>query len=383
MQLAFVPPAASPIRRQYLRLKEQHPDAILFFQLGDFYETFEDDARVVSSVCDVALTSREMGRGERLPMAGVPVHAADPYIARLVERGYHIAIAEQRADGQAATAAASSSGTLVPREVTRVITPGTLVESALLTPSKSNYLAAIVVGHQRIGLAYADISTGAFACTEIDGPDAPSIARGELARLRPAECLAEVTEPIAALLPADTPCTSDQMLFSRSGAERALCQHFHVSTIAALGLDRDGASAAAASAILRYVGRTQPRALASIERLRVYDARGFMLIDPATRDHLELIRGATGQRAGSLLESLDVTRTAMGARCLAQWIGHPLLELRAIEERLDLVQGLAELRELRAEVRNVLATVPDLERLAGRAAQRLLTPREALALASG
>src|SRR3954447_13451376 len=175
MQLAFVPPAASPIRRQYMALKQQHPGAILFFQLGDFYETFEDDARVVAQVCDIALTGREMGKGERVPMAGVPIHAADVYIGRLVERGYHIAIAEQmdppRRPGQ------SSGADLVRREVTRVITPGTLLDPTLLTSTKSNYLAALVVGSQRIAIAHADISTGEFGCCEIEGRDQQEIVR--------------------------------------------------------------------------------------------------------------------------------------------------------------------------------------------------------------
>src|SRR3954447_9276229 len=146
MQLAFVPPAASPIRRQYMALKQQHPGAILFFQLGDFYETFEDDARLVAQVCDIALTKREMGRGEQLPMAGVPVHAADVYIGRLVERGYHIAIAEQVEPAKQA----GSGPALVRREVTRVITPGTLLDPSLLTATQSNFLAAVVVGPNRV-----------------------------------------------------------------------------------------------------------------------------------------------------------------------------------------------------------------------------------------
>src|SRR5438105_2436853 len=154
MQLAFVPPAASPIRRQYLTLKRQHPDAILFFQLGDFYETFEDDARLVAEVCEIALTAREMGKGERVPMAGVPVHAAELYLGRLVERGYHIAICQQMEEPSAAARVGSS---VVRREVTRVITPGTLVDPSLLSAERANYLAALVVGGKATGLACADI----------------------------------------------------------------------------------------------------------------------------------------------------------------------------------------------------------------------------------
>src|SRR5687768_6162387 len=168
MQLAFVPPAASPIRQQYLALKRQHPDAILLFQLGDFFETFEDDARTVAEVCDVTLTSREMGRGERLPMAGVPIHAAEGYIAKLVDRGYHIAICEQVDEPPANV---RSGATLVRREITRVLTPGTVVDPRYLTATRANYLVAILVERHRAGIAYADVSTGEFACVEVDGPD--------------------------------------------------------------------------------------------------------------------------------------------------------------------------------------------------------------------
>jgi DNA mismatch repair protein MutS len=377
VQLAFVPPAASPIRRQYLSIKQQHPDAILFFQLGDFYETFEEDARTVSQVCDIALTTREMGRGERVPMAGVPIHAADVYVGRLVERGHHIAIAEQ-----VEPAAKSGGGpALVRREVTRVITPGTLLDPTLLKATSSNFLAAVVLAGQRIGIAHADISTGSFACVEIDGRDAREVARSELARILPAECLAVDEDAARALLPPNTPVTAESALFAASSADRALCNHFGVASVEALGLAPGSGAGAAAAAVLRYVERTHARAVSSLERLQLYDPRGHMVIDPATRDHLEIARGAGGQRAGSLLHALDRTRTAMGARLLAEWLGHPLLDRKRIERRLDGVGALVELRTLRIEAQATLADMPDLERLAGRAAQQLLSPRAALTLA--
>jgi len=387
MQLAFVPPAASPIRRQYMALKQQHPSAILFFQLGDFYETFEDDARTIAQVCDIALTTREMGRGERVPMAGVPVHAADVYIGRLVERGYHIAIAEQTESSDSRTGKPPPSGgppsTLVRREITRVITPGTLLEPELLKATKSNYLAAVVIGAQRVGIAHADISTGTFGCVEIEGSDFREVARSELARLQPAECLVADETPVAPLLPPGIPMTNDASLFSAGSAERTLCNHFEVASLSALGLSGAPTAAAAAAAVLKYVDRTQPRAAAALERLEIYDPRGYMVVDPATRDHLEIVRGAGGQRVGSLLHTLDRTRTAMGARLLARWLGHPLLDKPNIDARLDAVSAMSERRALMGEVQAILADMPDVERLAGRAAQRLLSPRSALSLADG
>ena len=204
MQLAFIPRDASPIRRQYLALKQQHPDAILFFQLGDFYETFEQDAQTVADVCDVALTSREMGRGERVPMAGVPVHAADAYVARLVERGHHVALCQQVEDASAASTRGSSS--IVRREVIRVITPGTVVDPALLPATRTNLLAAVVTEGARSGLAYADVISGAFCCAECIGNES---IRAELWRVAPAECLVEgdggvVPHPESACLTVDS-----------------------------------------------------------------------------------------------------------------------------------------------------------------------------------
>jgi DNA mismatch repair protein MutS len=377
MQLAFVPPAGSPIRQQYLTLKRQHPDAILLFQLGDFFETFEDDARIVAEVCDVALTSREMGRGERLPMAGVPVHAAEGYIAKLVERGYHIAICEQVADP---STSGRSSSALVRREITRVLTPGTVVDPRYLTATRANYLAALVMERRGVGIAYADVSTGEFACIEIDGADCSELARGEMWRIQPAECLVFDEAAASAVLPNETRTTFDERM-AHGEAERRLCTHFAVTSLSALGLGERPLAACAAAAVLRYVERTHQRALAGLERLRIADARGAMIVDPWTRERLEISRGAGGRRGGALLSTLDRTRTAMGARLLANWIGHPLLDKSAIDARLDAVGALlARAADLHAAQRS-LAGLADLERLARRAGQGLLTPRDALGLA--
>jgi DNA mismatch repair protein MutS len=377
-QLAFIPPAASPVRRQYLSLKAQHPDAILFFQLGDFFETFEDDARSVAEACDLVLTSREMGRGERLPMAGVPVHAADAYIARLVERGYHIAICQQMEDP---SASARSGSSVVRREITRIITPGTLVDPTLLPAERANYLVAVLIERGRAALAYADVSTGAFSAAEIPGPDHEELLRAELWRLQAAECLLPYGEATARLLPPGAATTVDAHLFSAAEAEHTLIAHFNVASLGALGLEHERLAAVTAGALLRYLNRNQPRASAAIERLHLYDARRHMVLDPATREHLEIVRGARGQRAGSLLHVMDRTRTPMGGRLLASWLGHPLLDREAIEKRLDSVAAFVEHSLFRQSVQECLRPMPDLERLAGRSAQRLLSPKEVLALA--
>ncbi len=378
MQLAFVAREGSPVRRQYLEIKQQHPGAILFFQLGDFYETFEEDARTVASVCGIALTSREMGRGERVPLAGVPIHAAETYIARLVERGYHVAICRQVETPAAAATRGSSA--VVRREIVRVITPGTVVDPAFLPAGRSNYLAAVALDGQRVGVAHADISTGAFWCAEVDGRQYPDTARSELWRIAPAECL--TAEDVTALrLPESTSVTLDPSLFL--DAERTLCQHFQVSSVLALGLDERPLAARAAAALVRYTQRTNPQAVGLLNGLTVYDPTGHMVLDPMTRDHLELTRGPRGRRDGTLLQTLDCTRTPMGGRLLAEWIGHPLLDRQEIEGRLDCVEAFFGSSALCASVQQALEGTPDLERLAGRAAQRLLTPREALALATG
>ncbi|MSQ23734.1 MAG: DNA mismatch repair protein MutS [Chloroflexi bacterium] len=375
MQLAFVPRDASPIRRQYLALKHEHPGAILFFQLGDFYETFEDDARTVAEVCEVALTSREMGHGERVPMAGVPVHAAETYIARLVEHGYHVALCRQ-VENPAEAAIRGSAG-LVRREVIRVITPGTLVDPGLLPVARANLLAAMAVDGQHTGIAYVDINSGELGCTEIGGPSQTEAARAELWRLEPAEILLEAATSVP--LPTGCASTDDQSLFL--DAETTLCSHFGVASLVALGLAERPFAARAAAAIIRYAARTNPQAGALLREVKVYDAAGHMILDPVTRDHLELTRGARGRKEGSLLHTLDRTLTPMGARLLNTWLASPLLQREQIQARLDAVETLVETDSLRSAIRERLSGLPDLERLTGRAVQRLLGPREALALA--
>ncbi len=371
--------AASPIRRQYLDIKSRYPDAILFFRLGDFYETFDDDARIVSAELEIVLTGREMGRGERIPLAGIPYHAAEGYIARLIARGYRIAICEQLGS--------TPVHGLVPREVVRVITPGTLTDESLLPSRVNNYLASLVPTEEGAGLALADVSTGEFAATEMLGPDWRQQLAAELERSRPAECLlptSRADDPaLKTLIPQGVYLTTrDDASSSQASSERLLKDHFRVATLEGFGLTAAPMAARAAATLLAYLKETQPAALGQMESLHLYGLERYVRLDAAARRHLELTSGAsTGNVEGSLLGVLDRTRTAMGSRLLRRWIGQPLLDLREIDARLDAVDGIAKSALGRAELGDCLSAIGDLERLASRASQQTLNPRDCLAMA--
>ncbi len=371
-------PAGSPIRRQYLDIKRRYPDAILLFRLGDFYETFDDDAYLVSSELEIALTGRDMGRGERVPLAGIPYHAAEGYIARLLTKGYKIALAEQLG---------TPGRGLMAREVVRVITPGTLIEDSLLPARTNNYLAALALAPEGVGLAFVDISTGEFSVTEIRLPGWEDHLAAELERARAVECLlprSRVDDPsITALLPHGSCVTPrDDAAFSSSTCERLLRDHFRVATLDGFGLGAAPLAVRAAGSLLSYLQETQPASLGELESVHLYSLDRYMKLDAAARRHLELtVNAATGSAEGSLLAVLDRTRTAMGSRLLRRWIGQPLLDLPAIEARLDAVEELVKAPLGRAEMAEILSNLGDLERLASRAAQQSLSPRDCLAIA--
>lgn len=370
--------AASPIRRQYLDIKRRYPDTILLFRLGDFYETFDEDAHLVSSELEIALTGREMGRGERVPLAGIPYHAAEGYIARLLAKGHKIALAEQLG---------TPGRGLMAREVVRVITPGTLIEDSLLPARANNYLASLVAAPEGAGLAFVDISTGEFSATEIRLPGWQGYLAAELERARPAECLlarSRADDPaIAALLPSGSCVTPrDDATFTSSACDRLLREHFRVATLDGFGLDGAPLAMRAAGSLLSYLQETQRAALGELESLQLYSLDRYMKLDSAARRHLELTANATtGAVEGSLLGVLDRTHTAMGGRLLRRWIGQPLLDLAAIEARLEAVEELAKAPLGRAEMADTLSNLGDLERLASRAAQQGLSPRDCLAIA--
>lgn len=387
----------TPMRSQYLAMKKQYPDIILLFRLGDFYETFDDDARIVSSVCDVVLTSRPVGANERVPLAGVPYHAVDTYIAKLIAAGYRVAIAEQIGTEP------PKGEKIVPRVVRRVVTSGTLLEPDLLPAKRNNFVVALVLWPAAAGLAYADISTGEFSTTELsDGPgDVLRLVAEELGRLAPAEVLFPVKDPrwfgrdqaagavdegsggLPALLKPYQVTPYIAWRFDVETARQALVEHFGVSSLAAFGCEDQPLAIAAAGALLQYLQETQQGSLPQLTALRTYSVSDFMTLDGATRRNLELtgsIRG--GSAEGSLLDVLDLTHTPMGGRLLRRWLGQPLLNIDALQERLDAVDAWKNAGTLRIEVRRTLHGVGDLERWTNRCVQGIAQPRDLVGIRS-
>ncbi len=364
----------TPVRQQYLSVKKQYPDTIVFFRLGDFYETFDEDARTIAKALDIVLTSRNVDKGQRIPMAGVPYHAVESYLARLIRAGFKVAICEQLGS--------EPIKGLVPREVIRVVTPGTVVESNLLTAKENNYLAAVVIHGERAGIAFVDITTGEFAATQVQGPDLNRLVLNEITRLKPAEIIAPhpaSLEPFAAL---STPRSLyDEWRFEASHAQQVLQRHFEVATLDGFGLGGKPLAIQAAGAIIQYVADTQKQALAHIARLAAYNTDAFMALDAATRRNLELtetIRSGTVQ--GSLLGVLDKTITPMGGRLLRTWLHQPLLDVAALNERLDTVETFFNDTLARGDLRARLKDIADVERLTNRAIQGIAQPRDLLAI---
>ena len=365
---------ATPIRRQYLQVKRQYPDAILFFRLGDFYETFDQDAEIAARELDIVLTSRNVAKGARVPMAGIPYHAAENYLSRLIERGYHVAICEQVGD--------QPIKGLVPRKVTRVVTPGTVVEPGLLPGDANNYLVAVVLQDQRAGVAYADITTGEFAATELGGGDIQTAIRAELMRLRPAEVLYPDNLSNQNGWPGfHTPWPAWR--FESGRCQEAILRHFEVGTLDGFGLRGLPLASQAAGVILQYLEETQAASLKMITGLTTYQLSDFMTLDAATRRNLELTETIrSGKEKGSLLEVLDHTITPMGRRMIQQWVSKPLLDLDLIQRRLDGVAYIVSEGLIRAEIRAALKPLGDLERLTQRVVGSTAQPRELVGIRS-
>jgi DNA mismatch repair protein MutS len=375
----------TPIRRQYLDVKRRFPNAIVFFRLGDFYETFDDDARLVAAELEITLTSKPMGKDLRVPLAGVPHHALQAHLKKLVGRGYKVAICEQidpTGGTQAGGKAKRAGRDLVTREVTRVVTPGTVVEEELLSGAANNYLAAVAPGGERHGLAYVDITTGEFAAAEV----ADAGLAVELARLAPAEMLL----PEGVDLPAPDPFAAgprtplDGRLFNPDEAAERLREHFHVASLEGYGLRGLALATAAAGAVLAYLADNQKAALANVKDMTVYNPARYLVLDASARRHLELFASTReGGRRGSLIEALDTTRTAMGSRLLTRWLGQPLIDVAAIDSRLDRVESFFADALMRGTVRDLLREMPDVERIIGRITAAAAMPRDLAALRGG
>ena len=369
----------TPIRRQYLKIKADHPDSILLFRMGDFYETFDDDAVLAAKELEITLTSRSMGKGLKVPLAGVPVHALDNYLFRLIKKGHKVAICEQTSDP------ATSKG-LVDRDVVRVVTPGTVLESALLDQKTNNYLAAVSENEGRAGLAYIDITTGEFSATELFLDELPL----ELERIEAAEVL--VSDGVDGPDWAEavgynnrfeiTPVES--ITFHPDEARQTLLSHFGILTLEAFGCEGMDLAVAAAGAIVQYLDRTQMAAKLQLRNLAIYATGSFMALDSQPRRNLELFAaGRNESKELSLLTALDRTKTAMGGRLLRQWLGQPLLDLQELEQRLDAVDHFYLDGLKRANCISALGRVSDLERVVGRIVSGTVNPRELIALKDG
>jgi DNA mismatch repair protein MutS len=362
----------TPLRQQYLDIKHQYPDAIVFFRLGDFYETFDEDAKITSRELDIVLTSRPVSKGVRVPMAGIPHHAAENYLSRLIDKGYHVAICEQVAD--------EPENGLVPREVVRVVTPGTVVEPGLLQHHNNNYLATAFYQDNRAGVAYVDISTGEFAVTEFSGKNVQNQIRSEFFRLHPSEILWPDSLPQPEGAPGHL-SNYESWHFELGRCTENLKEHFDVATLDGFGLRGKPMAIRAAGAILSYLEDTQRQSLKLLTNLSTYTLDEFMVLDAETRRNLELTETIrTGKTQGSLLGILDLTLTPMGGRLIHQWVSKPLLDVEEIRKRLDAVSFFYDKGLLRAEVREALDDFDDLERLTSRVISGHALPRDLVAI---
>ena len=359
----------TPLRKQYLRVKQKYPEAIVFFRLGDFYETFDEDAKVASRELDVVLTSREMGKGQRVPMAGIPHHALDNYLAKLITRGHKVAICEQLTP--------PGKG-LVERDVIRVVTPGTVVEPNLLTSKSNNYLASLVVEGEEAGIAYVDISTSEFATTQLPAER----VMPELERLQPSEVLIPEGADDYAQLPF-TISRLDDYWFDMEIARESLLEHFAVASLEGYGCARLLLAIRAAGALVHYAKETQKETLPQLSKLATYSTDSFMILDGQTIRNLELFQGGRwGETGHSLLSVIDLTKTAMGGRLLKNWLGHPLLDLTILNRRQEAVAWFHQDSLARQKVISLLSDIGDLERLVNRVSSGRVMPRELIALRS-
>ncbi|MBE5777728.1 MAG: DNA mismatch repair protein MutS [Clostridiales bacterium] len=363
----------TPMMQQYLDIKKKYEDCILFFRLGDFYEMFFDDAKLVSKELELVLTGKDCGLSERAPMCGIPYHACDGYISRLVDKGYKVAICEQLTDP-------SQSKGLVERDVIRIITPGTVVDASMLDEKNANYVLCVVFHGKGASLAYADVSTGEFVAHQL--ADAEHHLRDELQRIMPREIVTNDLEKLHNLLPfAVSTTTLPDSAFTKKGAEAELFDHFRVMNLSALGMEEKDRRAIAAGALLRYLNDTQKNALEHITHVEVYLGEETMFLDRQTRRNLELTQSLrSGDRKGSLIWLLDKTHTAMGARLLRNWVENPMVSLTRIRSRLDAVEALKDHFMMADELGELLEKVADMERLVSKISYNNLAPRDCLAL---
>ena len=369
--------AVTPMMQHYIKTKEEYEDCILFYRLGDFYEMFFEDAETVSRELELTLTGKDCGLAERAPMCGVPFHAADNYINRLVEKGYKVAICEQVEDPKLAKG-------IVKREVIRVVTPGTNLYTQALDETKNNYIMSVAYISNRFGIAFADVTTGAFMVTEVEKL---RNLLDEIYKFSPAElicneafCMSGVDlEELRNRLHLSVSAL-DNWYFDDDLCQRTLKDHFHVGTLEGLGLKDYDCATIAAGALLTYLLETQKNSLDHMRKITPYVTDKYMLIDSSTRRNLELTETMREkEKRGSLLWVLDKTKTAMGARMLRSFIEQPLIEEEAINQRLDAVEEINRQEMDREEIREYLGPVYDLERLISRVSYQSANPRDLIA----
>lgn len=372
--------ALSPMMQEYVKKKAQYKDCILFYRLGDFYEMFFQDALTVTKELELTLTGKDCGLEERAPMCGVPFHAAETYINRLIEKGYKVAICEQVEDPKKAKG-------LVKREVIRVVTPGTTLDAASLDESRNNYLMSVVATEGRFGCAIADITTGDCFLTEVDKPQK---LLDEINKFVPAEIICNDAFFMSGVDTDDLKnrlgiCVFplDAWYFDDSLCKRTLMEHFHVNALEGLGIQDYDSGVIASGALFLYLQETQKSALSHMAEIRPYAAEKFMLIDSSSRRNLELVETLREKnKRGSLLWVLDKTKTAMGARTLRSYVEQPLIDAEKINERLEALEELNQSPMLRDEIREYLNPVYDLERLISRISYQSANPRDLIAFSS-
>ena len=367
---------ATPARRQYLQMKSQYSDAILFYQVGDFYETFDEDARIAARELQIVLTQRSYG-DDKVPLAGVPLHALENYTGKLIRRGYKVAICDQVGE-------VGKGHQPVERAVTRILTAGTLSEPNLLPLRQNNYLAAIASGRTQTALAAIDVSTGEFIVTWFTPDELPLALEAELQRLVPSECLlADGSRQDMYHFPSETMTITHcpAYFFEQEAARTRLCQLFQVQSLDSYGCSEVPQAIAAAGAIVAYLAKMNSKLLSLLTGLRTYRTYSYMVLDAHTQRNLDLLQGSrSGSVRGSLLGVMDRTITPMGARQLRRAITQPLLDLSQLEARLQSVDELYESPALRSRFTMSLQSLGDLERIAGRMRQGTAVPREMLAL---
>ena len=371
----------TPMMRQYNKIKLENPGVLLFFRLGDFYEMFYEDAVVASRELEITLTSRNTDKkGNPIPMCGIPYHSVNSYLAKLLKRGFKVAICEQVEDPRQAKG-------IVRREVTRILTPGTAIEESVLDVKENNYLASLFACEQSVAAAFLDVSTGEFWIVQYDGEEGPEKLEQELCHFRPREVVFPESneQSLAALFPGAlrngvvrTP--QPDWTFNLDFCNRVLMQHFTVSSLEGFGLESDSTAVSAAGALLNYAKQTQKTDLRHITTLNLLEQTSYLRMDDSTVTNLELIQRLDGSKKWTLLAAIDDTKTAMGARLLRAWMLRPSMDLSEIEKRLDAVEELGNSVVGLSGLRQVLGSIHDVERLLSRVTMETASPRDLLSL---